>query len=34
MKRFVIGGAIAVLALSSSVVVSGGAGAAAQKTPR
>ena len=33
MKRFVIGGAIAVLALSSSVVVSGGAGAAAKKTP-
>ena len=33
MKRFVIGGAIAVLALSSSVVVSGGAGAAATKTP-
>jgi branched-chain amino acid transport system substrate-binding protein len=33
MKRFVIGGAIAVLALSSSVVVSGGAGAAAKKPP-
>ena len=33
MKRFVVGGAIAMLALSSSVVASGGAGAAAAKTP-
>ena len=34
MKRFVIGCAVAALALSSSVLVSGGAGAAAAKTPQ
>jgi branched-chain amino acid transport system substrate-binding protein len=34
MKRFVIGSAVAVLALSSSVLVTGGAGAAAAKQPQ